>query len=326
MALVARHGELLSRRRIWLAGSALILPGLLWLLLLIALPMLGMVALSMLGTDDYGTVQARLTAEHFKRLGGWDSVLQEWNWDPLRILVRSGILAGITTALCLLLALPMSLAIAAAPERMRLLLLALIIVPTCVNLVIRTYAWQLMLCDASPVAWSLAGLGTSLHHALSSADPPQWASLLSGILGPNGELYPGPFAVYLGMVSCMLPFTILPLYQSVERIDWSVVEAVEDCYGSRWAVLRHGIISQITPGLVAALILTLVPSLGMFVVSDMLSGAKFMLIGNFIQQQFLLNNWPGGAAAGLLLVLLSLAALLVISRWGGGLYASGSRS
>ena len=84
----------------------------------------------------------------------------------------------------------------------------------------------------------------------------------------------------------MLPFSILPLYTCVERLDWRIVEATKDLYASPLRVFRHGILSQMTIGIVSSVILTFVPSLGMYVVSDLLGGSKYMLIGNLIQQQF----------------------------------------
>jgi spermidine/putrescine transport system permease protein len=119
------------------------------------------------------------------------------------------------------------------------------------------------------------------------------------------------------MISAMLPFAVLPLYTSVERIDWSVVEAARDLYGGAWRTFRHGVLSQTVPGLIAAVILTFIPCLGMFVVSDLLGGAKYMLVGNLIQQQFgAAADWPFGAMLGLGLVIASLLSLLVLLRWG----------
>lgn len=312
-----REGEPVDRRSLLVSGGMQILPGLVWLLVLLALPMLGIGVLSGLASDDYGRIQAEVSGDAWRRLAGWDPVLEEWNLDPWRILARSAVLAGVTTLLCLVIGLPMALAMAAVPPRWRPVLLALAVLPACINLVIRTYAWQVILGEASPVAGICEPLGRAVAAELGTTDPAWWARMLSGWIAASGSLYPGPVAVYIGMVSCMLPFAVLPLYQSVERLDWAVVEAVRDCYGGRWAVLRHGILSQVAPGLVAALVLTLVPSLGMFVVSDLLGGAKYILIGNFIQQQFSQNNWPGGAAAGMVLVLVSLVGLIALRRWGG---------
>jgi spermidine/putrescine transport system permease protein len=118
----------------------------------------------------------------------------------------------------------------------------------------------------------------------------------------------------------MLPFAALPIYTSVERMDWSLVEAARDLYASAFSTFRNAILPQIMPGMVAAVILTMVPSLGMFVVSDLLGGSRNMLIGNLIQQQFgSASDWPYGAMAGLFLVITSLLSLAAFQKWGGGL-------
>jgi spermidine/putrescine transport system permease protein len=120
------------------------------------------------------------------------------------------------------------------------------------------------------------------------------------------------------MISCMLPFAVLPLYTSVERLDWSVIEAAQDLYGGRWRVFRHGLLPQVVPGLLAACILTLIPSIGMYVVSDLLGGAKFMLAGNYMQNQMSTgSDLPMGAMVGLFLIFASLLAVGLLYRVGG---------
>jgi spermidine/putrescine transport system permease protein len=231
--------------------------------------------------------------ENLRRIAGWG--LFGWNSDNLDILVRSGVFAVVTTVACLALALPMAFWICDRGRTGRLALMALVTVPSCINLVVRTYAWMLLLgAHALPV--------TLLR----------WA----GVLGPDEALYPGWGAVLLGMVSCMLPFAVLPLYGSVERLDWSIVEATRDLYAGSWRTFRHGVLPQIVPGLVAAVVLTAVPSLGMFVVSDLLGGSRTMLVGNLVQQQFgMASDWPFGAMAGLVLIAGSLGSLAILLRY-----------
>ncbi len=294
---IVYHGEFTTVKRLRRRGWLLMSPGIVWLIFFLALPLFGILTMAFLSRGEYGGIEWHFTFENLFNLFGFGPL--GWARDNFVIFTRSIILASVTTLLCLLLALPIAITISRSPRRWRMLLLALVMVPTCVNLVIRTYAWQLVLGNQAPPAWICQQLG---------------------LIGPHEALYPGAFAVYVGMVSCMLPFTILPLYSSVERLDWQVVEAVHDLYGGRWHVLRHGILSQIGPGLIAALVLTLVPSLGMFVVSDLLCGAKFNLIGNLIEQQFhSASNWPLGAMMGLTLVCVSLAGLMALFRWGNGL-------
>ncbi|MBI1783626.1 ABC transporter permease, partial [Candidatus Sumerlaeota bacterium] len=167
----------------------------------------------------------------------------------------------------------------------------------CTNMVIRTYAWQLILSNQL------------------------WPARLAAHLGwiPEGtSLYPSAFAVYLGMIANSLPFAVLPLYTSVERMDWSLAEAARDLYAGRRRVFLHAILPQTLPGLTTAIILTFIPALGIFVIPDLLGGSKYMLVGNLIQQQFgSSRDWPFGAAVSLGLMALTLAGMFALGRWGG---------
>jgi spermidine/putrescine transport system permease protein len=119
------------------------------------------------------------------------------------------------------------------------------------------------------------------------------------------------------MVSVFLPFVVLPLYASVERLDWSLVEAAQDLYSSRIRVFMQAILPQTSPGLSVGVILTFVPAMATFVVPDLLGGAKYMLIGNLIQQQFgSSRDWPFGAAVSLGLMILTMISLQIYSRKG----------
>ena len=117
------------------------------------------------------------------------------------------------------------------------------------------------------------------------------------------------------MVSTFLPFMALPLYASVERINWDLLEAARDLYASRWQVFVKAVLPQTRPGLGVGIIVTLVPAMAMFVVTDILGGAKYMLVGNLIQQQFTqARDWPFGAALSLGLMLLTLLSLAAFRR------------
>jgi spermidine/putrescine transport system permease protein len=172
--------------------------------------------------------------------------------------------------------------------------LTLVIIPFWTNMVIRTYAWFLILAPEMPPARLAAALG---------------------IVAEGAPLYPNAFAVYLGMVSMFLPFVALPLFSSVERLDWSLVEAAQDLYASRARVFFQAILPQTLPGLSVGIILTFVPAMGMFVVPDLLGGAKYMLVGNLIQQQFgASRDWPFGAAISIGLMVLTMISLQLYRR------------
>ena len=277
-------------------GTLLSAPGMLTLFIFLLLPIVGLIVLAFMQRGAYGTINWTPSVDNLKRLIGFSSF--GWAPDNAVIVARSLILATVTTLICLLIAFPMSFWIAAHKKSTRALLLALVMVPSCTNLVIRTYAWMLV-------------LGAQM--------PPTWIARAIGLIGETDSLYPGQFAVYIGMVSSMLPFAVLPLYTSVERLDWNIVEATRDLYASPLRSFCHGVLSQMKSGIVASIILTLVPSLGMYVVSDLLGGSKYMLIGNLIQQQFgSASDWPFGAMLGVILILASVLSLAVFQKVGGG--------
>jgi len=219
-----------------------------------------------------------------------------WTADYIIILVRSVWVAFVTTFICVAISYPLAFFICARPEKKRYLWLTLIIVPCWTNMVIRTYAWFLILAPDLPFAKAASWLKLIPAHA---------------------PLYPNAMAVYLGMVSIFLPFVALPLYSSVERLDWSLVEAARDLYASGVRVFTQAILPQTLPGLSVGVIITFVPAMGMFVVPDLLGGAKYMLVGNLIQQQFgTSRDWPFGAAISMGLMVLTMISLQLYRRRG----------
>jgi spermidine/putrescine transport system permease protein len=284
------QGRITTRGKLAGAAAMLCAPALLWMLALVVLPGIALVALAFTTRDAQGQVEFTFTSEHVLRAFGWSE--GEFAWDNLRILVRTLVAATITSAIAIALAFPCALWIASRPSRWRAPLLALVTVPLCTNIVVRSYAWMLLLGPASLAAKLAAMLG---------------------FIESGTSLYPSVFAVYLGMIAASLPFAVLTLYTSVERMDWSLVHAASDLYGSRLRVLYHGLLAQSVPGLAAAFVLTFVPALGMFVIPDLLGGAKYWMVGNLVQQQFgASRNWPYGAALSLILLLLTIPGVLML--------------
>ncbi|MDD7298136.1 MULTISPECIES: ABC transporter permease [Fibrobacter] len=289
------EGKLTTRRRMRKFGALLTGPGILWLLVFLLLPTIFLMVLAFAERGSYGSINWEFSFTNLKRLFGFSSF--GWSPDNLLILWRSLKIAVFTTVLCLVIGLPMAFWVANRGKSMRAFWFTLIMVPSCTNLVIRTSAWMIL-------------LGPEMF--------PAGIARFLGLLADSESLYPGSFAVYIGMVSAMLPFSVLPLYTSVERLDWGIVEAARDLYASPLRTFRHGILSQMMPGIVASVILTLVPSLGMYVISDLLGGGKYMLIGNLIQQQFgSASDWPFGAMLGVVLILTSVISLIIFQRIGG---------
>lgn len=288
------YGELATARSLVWRGVLLVLPGLLWLMAFLVLPGLVLIPLSFAERGPYGEVIWTLTWENYRRLLGFGVL--GFSLDNLLALVRTVWVGLVTTLLAAVLAYPIAFFIRAQHPRRRYLFLSLVLIPFWTNIVIRTYAWQLLLAPEMPFARILAALG---------------------LVEPGMALFPSSLAVYLGMLSAFLPFMVLPLYSSVERMDESLLEAVRDLYGGPVRVFLHGILPQTLPGLTVGVILTFIPAMGMFVVPDLLGGAKHLLVGNLIQQTFYtMRDWPYGAALSLVLILLTLVALRLYRRYG----------
>lgn len=289
------YGELTSSRRLFRRGLSYLSPGIVWTLIFLAIPMLALIPVSFATRGSYGQIVWDFTWTNFERLLGYG--LFGWSPDYLLILWRSMVVAGITTVICVLLSYPLCFYIARKPAKKRYFWLTLVIIPFWTNLVIRTYAWLLVLAPQMPFA--------------------RIASLF-GFIPEGAALYPTPFAVYLGMVGTFLPFVTMPLYANVEKMDWSLVEAGRDLYAGSWRVFRHAILPQTTPGLAVGVTLTFIPAMGMFLVPDFLGGAKYMLVGNLIQQQFgTSRDWPFGAAVSLGLMALTFVGIWIMRRTGG---------
>ena len=294
--LTVWYGELTSPGRLRRRGLAFLLPGLLWILLFLVLPGLVVVVVSFASRGQYGQIEWNFSFENYRRAAG--NGILGWSADTLITLWRSVLVAFFTTLVSVVLAYPLAFLIASRPPRHRYLWLTLVIVPCWTNLVIRTYAWLLLLSPEFPFARLAAKLG---------------------LIDVGSGLYPSLFAIYLGMISAFLPFVVMPLYSSVERLDHTLVEAAQDLYGGRTRVFLHAILPQTLPGLTVGIITTFVPAMGMFLIPDLLGGGKELLIGNLIQQQFgSSRDWPYGAALSLVLVVLTLIGLRVYRRYGKG--------
>jgi len=290
--LLVWYGELTTRRSLLERGALFLIPGMLWLVFFIVLPGLVLVGVSLATRGSYGQLEWQFTLESYKRLAGFS--LFGWTADYLTILWRSVVVAFFTTLISVILSYPLCFFIAARPARSRYLWLTLVIIPFWTNMVIRTYAWFLILAPELPFARLAAYFG---------------------FIAEGAPLYPNAFAVYIGMVSMFLPFVALPLYASVERLDWTLVEAANDLYAGRTRVFTQAILPQTLPGLSVGIVLTFVPAMGMFVVPDLLGGAKYMLVGNLIQQQFgTSRDWPFGAAVSMALMVLTMVSLQLYRR------------
>jgi len=246
--------------------------------------------------DADGNVIYTFTLENYWRLMGFT----ESGWDDLylRILLRSLWLAVQTTTIVILMAYPLAYFIARSPERRRNLLLFLVLVPLWTNFVIRIYAWVMILRGQGVLNSMLGGV----------------AGLFNAPFQPL-DLYPSQTAVLIGMVYEFLPFMILPIYTSLEKIEPNLYEAAADLYANAFRTFWRVTVPLSMPGIVAGTILTFIPVIGTFVVSDILGGRQVILVGNLVQRQFLdARNPPFGAAASIILLVMTLVLTLYYTR------------
>ncbi len=269
-------------------GLFLISPANLYLFVFMILPLALVVGLSFLSRGTYGEVEFEFNPGNYLRL-----------FDPIygKILAYSlGVGFG-TTLLSILIGYPLAYYIARSPARQRSILLFLILVPFWTNFVIRVYAWIMIL-----------RAGGFLDGVL------QWLGITTE---PLGLLYT-PTAVMIGMVYEFLPFMVLPLYTSLEKIENSLLEAAADLGAPPWRAFLRVTLPLSVPGMIAGTILVFIPAMGMFVIPDLMGGAKTVLIGNVIRNQFLTaRDWPFGAAASMILMLMTLALTMYYTRKAG---------
>jgi len=264
-----------------------------WLAIFFALPLAGMLTVSFLSRGSYGEITLPWTIENYRRVAGFGLL----GFDPLypAILARSVGIAGATAFLCVLFALPIAFFIASLPGRWKTIGLVVLVIPFWTNLLVRTYAWQILL---GPHGWI-----SDLFAAL-------------GLIEAGGSLYPSSVAVMICLVCDYLPFAALPIYASVERINWELPEAARDLGAGAWQTFRHGIFPQIRAGMLAAGALVFLPATGQFVIPDLLGGAKTALLGNLLQQQFgASRDWPFGAAIATVSMVIVLAGLSLQARF-----------
>jgi spermidine/putrescine transport system permease protein len=269
-------------------GLLLISPADLYLFIFMVLPLILVVGLSFLTRGTYGEVEFKFNASNYTRL-----------FDPIygRIMVFSlGVGLG-TTLITILVGYPLAYYIARSPARQRSLLLFLILVPFWTNFVIRTYAWIMILRGGGFLDSILQGL----HITTESL----------------GLMYT-PTAVMIGMVYEFLPFMILPLYTSLEKIDNALLEAAADLGAPPWRVFLRITLPLSVPGMIAGTILVFIPAMGMFVIPDLMGGATTILIGNVIRNQFLTaRDWPFGAAASMILMIMTVVVTMYYTRKAG---------
>ena len=243
-----------------------------WLTLFVLIPNLMIIGTSFLTRDEANLIEMTFTFDNYIRL-----------MDPLyaKVLMHSFYMAIIATVLCLILGYPFAYIVAKMPEKWRPFMLFLVIVPFWTNSLIRTYGLKIVL-----------GTQGILNKSLIAME----------IIDKPIRLMYTETAVMIGLVYILLPFMILPLYSAIEKLDGTYIEAAKDLGANKFQTFTKVILPLTMPGIIGGCLLVLLPALGMFYISDLLGGAKNLLIGNVIKSQVLnARDWPFGAATSIAL-------------------------
>lgn len=273
----------------------LLLPGLLWLVVFFAAPLVYQASTSI----QTGSLEEGFKVTwHFATY--WDALGEYWPQ-----FVRSVGFAAVATALCLLLGYPLAYLIAFKAGRWRNLVMILVIAPFFTSFLIRTLAWKTILADGGPVV----GILNSLHVL----DVTSWLGLTEG-----QRVLATPLAVVCGLTYNFLPFMVLPLYTSLERIDPRLHEAAGDLYARPATTFRRVTFPLSMPGVVAGTLLTFIPAAGDYINAELLGSTDQKMIGNVIQSQFLrVLDYPTAAALSFLLMAAILAMVTIYIRKSG---------
>lgn len=285
-----------AARKRGLTGYLLLAPAGLWLSLFFVVPMISLVSTSLY--DPSGSLETgyQMTGH----VGNYSTVLQEYDAQ----LLRSFLYAGLATFFCMLLGFPLAYAIAFKAGKWKNLMLVAVIAPFFTSFLIRTLAWQLILSDQGWVTQTFNALYlTDLFAALG--------------LTEQGSLLYSPLAVVTGLTYNFLPFMVLPLYASLEKIDPRLHEAGADLYASPFTTFRKVTLPLALPGLVAGTLLTFIPAAGDFINAQLLGNTQTTMIGTVIQKLFDGGSYPEASALSVVLMVIIVVLVLFYIRRAG---------
>ena len=278
-------GSDMHRRKPGLLACLILLPLVAWLLLFVVAPTIMLIVVSFAERDALGRIVYEFNLQNYARA---------FDWVWLKVMLLSIWYALLTTILCMALGFPVAYFIGRAPERWRTTLLLLVMVPFWTSFLIRTYAWITILSKDGLLNALLVG---------------------SGILTEPLALLYTPFAIVLGLVYNFLPFMILPIYTSVEKLDNALIEAAYDLGAGPVRAFSQVIIPLTRPGIAAGAMLVFIPSIAMFAITTLMGGGSNPTIGEVIFKQFTSGrNQPFGAALGTILLVIFLLALWLTNR------------
>ena len=276
-----------SRRRGW--GWLLLVPGMLWLAAFFMFPTVQLFFTSLY--DPAGSyIDGYAMTWHFANY--LDAITDTWN-----LFARSFMYAGISTVVCLILGYPLAYAIAFKAGKWKNVMLVLVIAPFFTNFLLRTLSWRAILADEGPV--------TSFLQTIA-------------ILPDDGRLLATPVAVIAGLIYNFLPFMTLPLYASLDKVDYRLIEAAGDLYSSPFTGFRKVTFPLSLPGVVSGTLLTFIPACGDYINAELLGTPREYMVGNRIQAAFLTeHNYPLAASLSIILMLIVLVMVIVYVRRAG---------
>jgi spermidine/putrescine transport system permease protein len=279
------------KRQTWALGL-LLAPVTLFLGVFFLLPLTIIAVFSFLTPGLYGGVEWDFYHWNYSRIFGWaDGIIEIFEPIYLQILFRSLSFAALTVILTLILCYPVAFWVSRLSERWRLVFLFLITLPFFSSLIVRLYAWLLILKPTGVLNTVLMSLG---------------------IISEPLEILYTPAAVVLGMVYVMVPFMFLPLFAAVDNLDSAQTEASLDLGANRFQTFVKVMLPQTLPGIMGGAVIVFIPSVGNFIVPDVLGGAKGLMIGNLVEQQFLSSrNWPFGSALSMIIMAVVLTVLML---------------
>jgi len=266
-------------------------PGFLFLAVFFLVPLGIMVVTSLLAPGLYGGVEWQFYPHNFGRILGFaDPLFEEFDPVYLEIFFRSMRIAALTVAVTLLVCYPAAFCISMLPEKWKGLCLFLIALPFFTSLIVRLFVWVLILRQTGPINGIL---------------------MATGLIERPLEMIYSEGAIILGMVYIFVPFMFMPVYASVEKLDWTLVRASQDLGAGPVRTFLRVILPLTAPGIAGGCVIVFIPALGNFIVPAILGGAKVMMLGNLIEQQFLsARNWPFGSALAMMVMSVMLVSMI----------------
>lgn len=275
-----------KKRRNSLPAIAQAGPVSVWMVLFVTVPMLFIIYISFMSRGTFGGVEYTPTLTSYETLA---------DVTYFAVILKSLQVAVVTTAVCLLLGYPFAYYIARKSADVASRLIMLLMIPLWTNSLMRLNAWMLLFQTNGPVNKALLALGI--------------------VQSPVKFIYTDGL-VLLGLITNFLPFAVLPMYSSIEKLQKAMLEASADLGATPATTFRKVTLPLTFPGIFSAIILTFIPALGTYTITDMLGGGKVLYIGNIIKNQFgTIRNWPLGAALSVLLLLITALLIFLYSRF-----------